>query len=265
MPSNIITLTTDFGADSHYVSQMKAVILTACPDVTLVDITHSVPPQDIRFGAVTLLDSCLWFPPMTIHVAVVDPGVGSSRGILAAKIANQLFIAPDNGLLSRLIDSRGLEKAVRIDRVLSDSSSATFHGRDIMAPVASMLSAGITSFEELGSPVGEVERLPPARLSALEEGAEGEVETIDAFGNLISNIPGDWITQDERAIEVHCAERVVHGLVTHYSASPGGELVALIGSHGRLELAVVNGSARRMLGAVLGQHLEVRWSPPSGE
>ncbi len=191
---SIITLTTDFGAGSHYVAAMKGVILSICPAATIVDVAHDVPPQDIRRAALLLDDAADWFPPETIHVAVVDPGVGTDRAIVYARIGRQQFIAPDNGLLSRLAARTPPQRLIRISdpAYWLEPVSATFHGRDIMAPVAARLALGLDP-QRLGPPLDRLAMLdwPAARAAASR--IDGAVIEIDAFGNLITNITADML------------------------------------------------------------------------
>ena len=189
---SIITLTTDFGAGSPYVAAMKGVILTINPAVTLVDLTHAVPAQDIRHAAVVLEEVADRFPAGTIHVVVVDPGVGTDREIVYVRVGRQQFVAPDNGLLSRVIARMPPSKIIRLaePRFWLADVSTTFHGRDIMAPVAARLSLGLEP-EQLGP---SLERLivvewPRARL--LDRKIAGHVIEIDSFGNLITNIAAE--------------------------------------------------------------------------
>ena len=164
---SIITLTTDFGSGSHYVAAMKGVILSICPAATIVDIAHDVPPQDIRRAALLLDDVADWFPPETIHVAVVDPGVGTDRAIVYARIGQQQFIAPDNGLLSRLAARTPPPKLIRLSEPAYwlEHVSTTFHGRDIMAPVAARLALGLDP-DRLGPPLGAADDARLARGAA---------------------------------------------------------------------------------------------------
>ena len=185
----IITLTTDFGVGSRYVAAMKGVILSINPQAQIVDLSHAVPPHDIRPGAIVLAETARWFPPGTIHVAVVDPGVGSKRRIVYAQIGTQHFVAPDNGLLSRLASLDRPSKIVGVDepQYWLPEVSRTFHGRDIMAPVAARLSLGLAP-EKLGPPLKQLVELPWAEVQQVPNRIEGEVIEVDSFGNLITNI-----------------------------------------------------------------------------
>jgi S-adenosylmethionine hydrolase len=258
----IITLTTDFGPGSPYVAAMKGVILSINPQATIVDLTHAIAPQDIRAGAIALADFSVTFPPETIHVAVIDPGVGTARQIVYARVGPHDFIAPDNGLLSRLA------LATRPSTIITVTDPAywlpqvshTFHGRDIMAPVAARLSLGLAP-ARLGTVQAELVMLPwtEARVSASK--IEGAVESIDSFGNLITNIPADALESvpkgDETAIV--CDEHETRGIFNAYEDQPAMTLIALVGSSGKLELAIVGESAAAMLGITVGTPVTIQW------
>lgn len=259
---SIITLTTDFGPGSHYAAAMKGVILSLCPAATIIDLAHDVPPQDVRRAALLLDDAADWFPPETIHVAVVDPGVGTDRAIVYARIGQQQFLAPDNGLLSRLAARTPPTKLIRLADPaywLKDVST-TFHGRDIMAPVAARLALGLDP-GRLGPPLERLTTLdwPVARASQAR--VDGTVIEIDAFGNLITNITADMLAgrpTDRRACVV-CNIYETWGIYHAYAEQASGTLVALIGSGGRLELAIVRDNATERLGVRLGTPVTVAW------
>lgn len=261
-PPRIITLTTDFGVGSPYVAAMKGVILSINPSVALIDITHAVPPQDVRAGAIVLADMTRWFPPESIHVAVVDPGVGTSRKIVYLRVGTQHYIAPDNGLLSRL----ALAEIPSTIRTVADPQfwlprvSATFHGRDIMAPVAARLSLGLDP-ARLGPPQADIERLDWTEARVTANKIEGTVQSIDSFGNLITDIPEDALLNVPRGEEVtiFCDDHETHGIFKTYGDQPEMTLIALVGSSGRLELAIVGDSAALMLGVRAGTPVTVKW------
>lgn len=259
---SIITLLTDFGLGSHYVAAMKGVITSICPQANIVDVAHDVPPHDIRCAALLLDDVVDWFPAETIHVAVVDPDVGTDRAIVYARIGGQNFIAPDNGLLSKLASRIPPEKIIRLSEPAYwlKQVSATFHGRDIMAPVAAHLASGL-----------EPERLGPAMLGLTtldwptarqrSDRIDGVVIEIDAFGNLITNITADLFAgrpTDRRACVV-CNIYETWGIYRAYGDQPSGTLVALIGSSGRLELAIVRDNAAERLGITVGAPVTLAW------
>jgi S-adenosyl-L-methionine hydrolase (adenosine-forming) len=259
---SIITLTTDFGTGSHYVAAMKGVILSLCPEATIVDIAHDVPPQDIRRAALLLDDAADWFPAETIHVVVIDPGVGTDRAIVYARIGQQHFIAPDNGLLSRLAARTPPTKLIRLSEpeYWLEKVSTTFHGRDIMAPVAARLAVGLDP-DRLGPPLAQLMTLDWAEPRQKPDRIDGTVIEVDAFGNLITNITADLFGSrptDRRACIV-CNIYETWGIHYAYSEQPGGTLIALIGSGGRLELAIVRDNAAERLGVGVGTPVTVAW------
>ena len=264
--SAIITLTTDFGQGSPYVAQMKGAILSLNPQATIVDITHTVAPQDIRSAAYVLDDACRWFPNDTIHVAVVDPGVGTDRDIVYARIDTYHFLAPNNGLLTQ-VRSRSTPETLRrvADRTYwLPSVSATFHGRDIMAPAAAHLSLGLEA-TKLGPPLEELILLdlPQARFEAHE--IRGTVVSVDSFGNLITNIDARLLAEaalTKNAV-VRCTGHCVAGIVATYGAGVSGQPLALIGSTGRLEIAVAHGNAADQFRIEVGTEVIVRQQEPS--
>jgi hypothetical protein len=262
MPRPLITLLTDFGRDSPYVAVMKGVILCINPEATLVDLTHSIGPQNVRQGALVLDELARWFPPQTIHVAVVDPGVGSDRRIVYAQIGDGHFLAPDNGLLSRLAQRvhPSTIRTVTEAEFWLPAVSATFHGRDIFAPVAARLSLGLAP-ERLGPPQAELITLdwPEVRVAAGK--LEGRIESIDSFGNLISNIPAEKLEGVPRGetVTIECDEHQTQGIFSTYSDQPEMTLIALVGSSGKLELAIVGDSAATMLGIRVGTLVNVSW------
>ena len=250
----IITLLTDFGSADPYVGMMKGVILAICPAAHVVDITHEVPPQDIRTGAFFLEQSLGYFPRGTIHVAVVDPGVGTSRKPLAVRSEGHLFVGPDNGLLSAAARRPHVVHLTRASYFRPEVSN-TFHGRDIFAPVAAHLAAGIP-LERLGPQLSRMVRLPNARPRRVASGLRASVASVDRFGNLVTNI--DWA--DWRSLR---RPRLVAGsfratkLSSSYGAVPRGELVLVLGGYGRLEIAAREASASKILGLASGALVEV--------
>jgi S-adenosylmethionine hydrolase len=264
MPT-IITLTTDFGLTGHYVAQMKGAILCINPDAQIIDITHAIRPQNIRQGALAMRDATRVFPPGSIHVGVVDPGVGTQRKIIYAEIDGRHYIAPDNGLLSlvaREATAAPCIIALENRKFWRESVSNTFHGRDIMTPVAAHLSLGVEP-AELGSELTTMQMLdwPEPVVTAAE--ATGEVVDIDSFGNAITNIhrtdiphatPQQW---GQIKICVHQRPPIV-GLRSTYSEDPPGTLVALFGSGGHLEIACVGGNAAERLSLEIGDRVQMR-------
>ncbi len=259
---SLITLTTDFGPGSHYVATMKGVILSVNPWATLVDVTHAIRPQDIRQGAVVLEDVADYFPPDTVHVAVVDPGVGTDRSIVYARIGRQHYLAPDNGLLSRVARRAPTTKIIRLEKskYWLPQVSATFHGRDIMAPVAARLSLGKTP-DKLGPPLKRLVDLswPDVRISQLR--IVGCVIMVDSFGNLITDITAKMLRGRPTGDQAHvaCGNRETWGIHRTYAEMSPGNLIALIGSSGRLELAVVEGNAAARFNIAPGAPVTVSW------
>lgn len=259
----IITLTTDFGTSGHYVAAMKGVIYSINPAATVVDITHQIPPQNVRRGAAVLAEASRWFPPGTIHVAVVDPGVGTDRAIVYADVGRQHFIAPDNGLLSRVAACEEPARLIRLEQPefwLADVSS-TFHGRDIMAPVAARLSLGLDP-ARLGPPLERLLLLPRPEPVCQGNCIEGQVVDVDSFGNLITNIQKQHLEAiaNPDQLTIHVGREQVAGIVAAYGVKSPGTLVALVGSSGCLEVAEVGGSAAKRLQAQEGLPVILRWA-----
>ncbi len=245
--SGIITLITDFGAGSSYVAQLKGVLLGAAPSLRVVDVSHSVAPQNIREAALLLRSTGFAFPRGTVHVVVVDPGVGTSRRGIAVSTSGMFFVGPDNGVLGVALE-RPDATVVHLDNpaFFRAPVSPTFHGRDIFAPVAAELSSGLP-LAELGSPL-EAPVLGALPRCTLREGVvHGEVLGADSFGNLLTNVAGGGLDPtrpvllDGGAIP-WCAT---------YGAAPLDTVVALIGSDGYVEVAVRDGSALENLGAAI--------------
>jgi len=256
----IITLTSDFGTDSPYVAQMKAAILQVNPRANLIDITHAIPPQDIHQAAWVLVDGCHLFPPKTVHLVVVDPGVGSDRHLLAVMTNDQYFVCPDNGLLTGLLADTETTHIHRLEHPIywRRDPSNTFHGRDIMGPVAAHLSLGV-GIEQLGPPLETYRRIAWPQPRVIDCEIRGTVQSIDAFGNLITEIPAALLQEvmGGVAITVEVAGQQIQSLARHYAQSEVGATVALIGSHGRLEVAVVGGHAARSLETQVGAEVRV--------
>jgi S-adenosylmethionine hydrolase len=258
---SIVTLTTDFGMSDSYVAQMKGAILAINPEVQLVDVTHAIPPQGIARAAAVVEEIACVFPPASIHVAVVDPGVGSDRALLSAESAGQRFLAPDNGLLTLLFRRFPASRIHRLtaDRFWRKPVSATFHGRDILAPVAAHWSRG-TDLAEFGPAVDVASLVQLSFEVPRREGnvLVGCVESVDSFGNLISNIREvDLPISDRTALRIGIGNVTIVGISRYYSEHPGGSLMAFIGSSGRLEIAVTDGSAARNLDLSFGAGIRI--------
>jgi S-adenosylmethionine hydrolase len=245
--NSIITLTTDFGVRDGFPGAMYGVILSINPCATVVDLSHGISPGDIAHGAYILVTVPPYFSPGTIHVAVIDPGVGTSRKILAVKTDGQIYIAPDNGLLGYVLDRHPEAEIRYLDNpeLWLKNPSATFHGRDILAPAAAHLSTGV-AFHEVG-PIAntwEPAPFPPAQ----RQGAniQGHIIHIDHFGNLITNIPG------ENSGELYIGKQRIGGRGRTFSNGKPEEPIVLTGSSGWLEVAVNGGSAALILNASVG-------------
>lgn len=260
--SGICTLVTDFGWRDPYVGVMKGVILGRAPQARIVDLCHEIPPQDVASANFALMGSWSYFPPGTVHVVVVDPGVGSSRRILCAEAGGHVFLAPDNGVLSSIIDPSGAIHAVE-DRslYLCEDVSNTFHGRDIFAPVAARLVSGMP-VEDVGSRVTDptlIER--PVPHATPDGGLVGEVIHVDAFGNLITNIRGpDALAMRERASVVFRGQDLGPPVDSYAAVEPGSPL-AIVDSFGFLEVAVNRGSAALHFNASTGDPIRLQPKP----
>ena len=257
--SGIVTLTTDFGTRDPYVAQLKGVLLARCEGVRIHDLTHEIAPQDVLEGALFLAAAVPTFPPGTVHLAVVDPGVGTARGAIAVSAGGQYLVCPDNGLLT-LLARRGAIEAIRLIESTSlrrEPVSPTFHGRDLFAPAAAFLACG-GALEELGPPLDALVELPLPRPRA--EGARlvGEVLHVDRFGNAITNLARSDIeaVAGGRAVRVEAGGRLLP-LARTYGDVAVGEALALIGSADLLELAVREGSAAATLGLARGSEVTV--------
>jgi S-adenosylmethionine hydrolase len=252
--SGVITLLTDFGTADGYVAEVKGVLLTLAPGVQVVDLTHDIPPGDIRAGAYALGRAWDAFPKGTVHLAVVDPGVGTDRRALAVESGGQRFVAPDNGLLSRVIEGRSFKAftlPVRAD------AAPTFHGRDVFAPAAAALARGEPC---TGTPVTDPVRLTAARIQRRASAVLGEIVHVDRFGTLITNIPADRVA-DGALVRVGAYELALHRT---FGEVASGDPVAFIGSGGTVEVAVRDGRADVVLGASRGTEVgaTARARPP---
>jgi S-adenosylmethionine hydrolase len=248
--SRVVTLTTDFGTGSGYVAELKGRLLHARTPFTLVDIAHDVPAHDLRAAAWLVSRACSAFPPGSLHLVVVDPGVGTPRRLVWASIGGQEFLCPDNGVLARVLAAAGPPAAAR-ELHVSPAASATFHGRDVLAPVAVALLDGAAP-ESLGPPAGPLVTLPWPEPRETERGIEGEVLHVDTFGNLVTNLPAHLQPQLAEAGTLRVGTHDVATVVRTYGDAPRGTLVALVGSQDAIEAAVVEGSAADRLSAGVG-------------
>lgn len=250
-----ITLTTDFGTADWFAGSMKGVILGIEPRATIVDITHEIPAGDIRAGAFALAASYRYFPRNTVHVAVVDPGVGTKRAAIAVRTADYLFVGPDNGVLSFALAREKVSEMRRLDNdaYFHKPVSHTFHGRDIFAPVAARLTQGI-AFDTLGAALYEIVRLPWPQ-PKIEAGVlRGEIIHIDRFGNAITNLS----SVSPAAKTARVPGKAECDVAQFYAQVPVGQPIAVTGSSGFLELAVNAGNAAQQFGLKIGDPVEVR-------
>jgi S-adenosyl-L-methionine hydrolase (adenosine-forming) len=257
---SVITLTTDFGTADWFVGTMKGVIAGIAPTANVIDLTHDLPPGDIRGGAFALAASYRFFPKGAIYVAVVDPGIGSARKAIAVQTAKAVFVGPDNGVLSWAL----AKEEVRAIHALENQAyflqpvSRTFHGRDVFAPVAAHLSRGVP-IRKLGPPLKDFVRLPWPEPRVRRGGFEGEVVYIDRFGNAITNLESGLLEGCGRAsCQVYAKRRWTCPLKVFYQAVPPKKPVALVGSSGFLEIAINGDSAENALGLRIGTRVVIR-------
>ncbi|MCA9124227.1 MAG: SAM-dependent chlorinase/fluorinase [Planctomycetaceae bacterium] len=261
MPPAIITLTTDFGLADTYVAQMKGAILSINPAAKIIDVTHEIPPQHILCGSMAIGEMWNIFPAGTIHVAVIDPGVGTTREIVAAECDGHFFVTPNNGLLSHVHKaSAKCEFVVAQNRSFwRVKVSNTFHGRDIMAPIAAHLSLGV-SLTQIGPSATDVKLLDIVGPRFTERQLIGRIISIDRFGNLITDIGLAHLRQiPMRDVVVRCKQREIAGISQTYGQHSRGALIAIISSQGRLELATVNGNAAVEVGASIEDSVVIDW------
>jgi len=275
----VITLTTDFGLVDAYVGAMKGVMLGIAPDARLVDITHQITPQDLRQTAYVLCTVYRFFPPHTVHLVVVDPGVGGARRAIALRTPRGSFVGPDNGIFSYVMAEQPVDAAVELadPRYHRARVSQTFHGRDIFAPAAAHLAAGVP-IDQFGPPVLDPVTLPLPQLRVNPGVIVGEVLHVDHFGNVITSIGRlAWKAEkltlkpafretaarevdfqaDEASIMTEGHE--IQGVRRTYSEVEPGDVLALVGSTGHLEISVCQGSGARELGLRAGDPVELRW------
>jgi hypothetical protein len=261
----IITLTTDFGLEDEYVGVTKGVILGLAPQARIIDLCHAIRPRDIRQASFILQAAAPFFPKETIHLAVVDPGVGTNRQLLAVRAMGQVFLGPDNGILTSFLQDQLFEEAIFLDcpHLYRRPLSATFHGRDILAPVAAALTNG-AGLSRLGPPALKENLIklasPTLQIDRIHGNIAGSVIHIDHFGNLTTNIHQRdlaGLTADPASIQIFHKQQQVTGLASSYASLPNGRVLALIGSRGYLELAASNGNAALLLGAAVDDPVRV--------
>ena len=257
----IVTLLTDFGERDGYVGILKGVVLKFAPAARLVDLTHEVPPQDVPGAALVLESAVRYFPPKTVHLVVVDPGVGSDRRPIAIETEDFFLVGPDNGVLAPAAAVSPVKGMCELDRreLHLPEVGRTFHGRDVFAPIAARLATG-TPLASVGRAIERIEPLEFPAAIARENGAiEAQVLHVDRFGNVVLNLNasdlGDYRAED---VSVTIGAVRIQGISSHYAAVGEGRPLMLWNSWGRLEIAVRNGSASRQLRARSGDRAQVR-------
>jgi S-adenosylmethionine hydrolase len=254
----IVTLTTDFGLSDHYVGTIKGVILSRCPQAIITDITHELPAFSTVAGAYAIAQASRFFPPQTIHVVVVDPGVGTVRKPILVQAGNQTFIAPDNGVLALVLQQH---KAATVREITNralwlESPSETFHGRDIFAPVAASLAAGLAKPEQVGPVLARYEHLADLEAREAEPGVwHGVVLSIDRFGNVITNFPSNT---SSTTFTLDVSGQRVKAFHRTFGEAPAGQLFAYHGSSGYIEVGMNQQSAARALEISLGDRITLR-------
>ena len=256
----IITITTDFGTKDGFVGTMKGVIWKIDPAIQIADISHEIQPQNVMEGAIALYRAAPFFPAGTVHIAVVDPGVGTARRSMAARIGEHYFVGPDNGLFTPFIEGAKKDGQACTFIALDKPQywllnvSHTFHGRDIFAPAAAHLASG-TRLEDMGTPFSNPKLISMPKPQKTDSGYIAHIIVIDAFGNMTTDLPAAAL--EGRNVRVRVKGQEISGLSTSYGHKPVGTLVALVDSEGALEVAVVNGSAAKTLEMRIGDELEV--------
>jgi S-adenosylmethionine hydrolase len=257
---SVITLLTDFGTHDYFAGAMRGVILSLNPDATIVDITHEIPPQDIQAAAYSLLACHKDFPAGTIHVAVVDPGVGSNRHAILIECAGQFFVGPDNGLFSWITEREGNFSAWQVtnEKFFLSPVSSTFHGRDVFAPVAAALSRGVAP-AQVGPPLQNIVTLPPLSPRTTTDGIEGSIIHIDRFGNCITNFTAAHINEERIAAgaKLIVNNKAITSIRKFFADQSGSrdQLFMLVGSAGFVEIASQNASAAATLSAMRGDRV----------
>jgi S-adenosylmethionine hydrolase len=251
----IITLTTDFGYRDSFVGTMKGVILGISPEVRIIDLSHGVAAGDVRGGAFALMTAAPYFPEGTIHIVVVDPGVGSTRRAIAIRTRQAIFLGPDNGVLSWAVRGEASPevRVVRTQEFLLPRLSATFHGRDLFAPASAWLAQG-RAFGDLGPEAAHFERLRWPGYSRVTEGFNTEVIYVDIYGNAITAFPAEHAV-GVREVILPTGQRIP--FLPFYSAAPAGHPLAVAGSSGLVEIAVNQGNAAKELDIAPGASVTI--------
>ena len=263
-PNGLVTLTTDFGTRDAYVGAMKGVLLSIAPTIGIHDIAHEIEPQSIEHGATVLRGACPWFPSGTVHVAVIDPGVGTERAPVVIVAGGHAFVGPDNGLFGPVVGRLGgIHAAYRIERSgplahhLPRSRSSTFDGRDLFCPVAAVLASGLLAPSAVGRR-HDLVQLPGTEPQRVPGGIEGQIAYYDHFGNAITNVPVQMLADigaRERIVRLPGGRDAV--LRETYGDAAPGEILAVVGSEGVVEIAVRDGSARATLALATGTAIRI--------
>ncbi len=265
--TSMVTLLTDFGLDDEYVGVMKGVLLRGCPALQIIDLCHAIGPHNIHQAAAMLEVSYPYFAAGTIHVVVIDPGVGSERHILVVEADNQIFIGPDNGVLTPLLQSHNLKNCYRLDLpdLAKDNTSNTFHGRDIIAPAAAKIACG-EKLDMQGKKISAADCVLLAPITATLSGEEitGEVTAIDHFGNLNTSITAKQVETLGQEVRIVVGSTTITNVSAAYGEVPHGDPVALINSRDKLEIAINGGNAASTLGAAFGQKIIVKKKATTG-
>lgn len=273
----MITITTDFGTEDAYVPAMKGTMLTICPEAQLVDVTHEISPQDVMEAAFVLQSALPFFPEETVHLVVVDPGVGTDRRAVALRANGHWFVGPDNGVFPLVLNEDPPEKVVELDNPdawRTKSPSTTFHGRDIFAPAAAHLAAG-RSLESIGTPIESLETLHWARPTTANHTVQGWVVHVDHFGNCITNIRRSTLAEaanldtEEPVLDQlptlsgYAGSSVLEDIHATYGDVPQGEPLLLFGSTGFLEIGVNGGNASELLDIQKGDSIKISFEETS--
>ncbi|MGO8671059.1 MAG: S-adenosyl-l-methionine hydroxide adenosyltransferase family protein [Capsulimonadaceae bacterium] len=281
----LITLMTDFGLTGTFAGVMKGVIRTISPQSDVVDLTHGIPPHDVEAGCLAWESAWRYFPPGTIHIGVVDPGVGTSRRAIAARICGAVFVCPDNGLITRVALCAGDLRSGRTpnpalitgedvqvveiadDRFCLTPISRTFHGRDVFAPAAAHLANGL-ALADLGPAVTDWVKLAISKPEISPRLIDARIIDFDQYGNARTNVTeaafAAWISRNVPDVSIHVAGVPVAGPLGAYGDVPAGTVLSVFASHGSLEIAVRNGSARGLLGLRTGDRVSIRQNPKEG-
>jgi S-adenosylmethionine hydrolase len=255
----VITLTTDYGTSDHLVGVLKGVILTILPTAQIVDISHHVTPYDVLDGALTIVGAYRYFPPRSVHVVVVDPGVGTDRRPILASAEQHYFVAPDNGVLSMVYerDPGVIVRHVTAEHHFRNPVSSTFHGRDIFAPVAAWLAKTYQT-EAFGEPITDYTRFTLPKPKASESSLKGVVLRVDVFGNLMTNFTAEDLAAANGQINLQVNGKAVNKLIETFAQGAPGEPAILVGSSGFLEIVANKGNAGRLLGASRGAEVTLQ-------